>query len=226
MDKNTFYKILILILIALISTIIVLILDYYGVLGFISSKLNYDFLNIYFNFLIIVVMFIITYNLVERKMLENEQKAVEREQEQIDNKKNILLIFLKEAYQLCLDEIKMIDNQHLLENYIVPKIDFNATKDKIMENISNLPFESDEYIIEIFTSGAINKSFFEEYLNIKNKYRSFINMRISFFDAEKSDRSDLVVYIDSLRTTLYESINNQQKRINQEIKREKQHTKK
>lgn len=221
MDKNTFSKILILIIIALVSTGIVLISDYYGALGFISSKLNYDFLNIYFNVLAIVVMFIITYNLVERKMLENEQKAAEREQEQIDNKKNILLIFLKEAYKSCLDEIKLIDNQHLLERYIVPKIDFHATKDKIMENISNLPFESDEYIIEIFTSGAINKSFFEEYLNIKNKYRSFINMRISFFDAEKNDRSDLVDYIDSLRTSLYEAINNQQKRINQEIKRKK-----
>lgn len=61
-------------LMASILMLIVGLLDYFNVLNFISKNLNFDFLNIFINALVIIFMFIITYLLIESKTLESEKE--------------------------------------------------------------------------------------------------------------------------------------------------------
>ena len=61
----------------LISTIIVLILDYFNIFNFITKNLNFDFLNIFINLIIVIFIFVITYILVEQKSFDI-QKDIEQ----------------------------------------------------------------------------------------------------------------------------------------------------
>ena len=74
MNKKDVITIIKFSLIAILIILIVGVLDYNNTFGNITMKLNFDFLNIFINALVIVFMFIITYLLIERKTFDNEEK--------------------------------------------------------------------------------------------------------------------------------------------------------
>ncbi len=51
----------------------VLTLDYFNTLIFISKNLNFEFLGIFTNFIVVILLFIITYILVEKKTFDIQQ---------------------------------------------------------------------------------------------------------------------------------------------------------
>ncbi|MGN1337073.1 MAG: hypothetical protein ACI4WW_01170 [Candidatus Coprovivens sp.] len=217
MNKLDIKKIVIIVMIYILIIGIIIFIDTLNISGVISNKLNYNFLNIVVNILTTILLFCITYILVERKLIENENKKARAENEKYNNKKIILLMLLKKTYKECQTNIDLIDNQKNLNKYIIPKIDFNSTNDKILNNFRTLPFESIENNMSTFIDGTIPYSYFEEYLDIKEMYRQFVNMRIIFFDAKEKRNKDMIVHIDSLKNILIELIKTQLEHIETEI---------
>lgn len=182
-------------LIAAILILIVGLLDYFNALNFISKNLNFDFLNIFINALVIIFMFVITYLLIESKTLEAEK-------EKNNNKKGILILLLKKVCDECLNQISMLDEQAIVEKYLIPKIDFNATNNVIENNIKRKPFEYEEDIINLFSDGIIDKKYFSNYMKIKDCFENYVQWRIIFFDVKKKGRKDLELVVASKRAEI------------------------
>lgn len=163
--------------------IIYLIADFFNIFSFITKELNLETLGILINAIVVVFVFLITYSLVNKKTFEHEQEIK-------NNKICILDILLKGTYKKCSDVLNIIENEEMLKKYIIPKIDFNNSIDPMIENLKNLPFESEKYIIELFSSGISNEEKTKKYFEIRDLYKKYINMRITFFDIEKCKSTD------------------------------------
>lgn len=206
MNKKDVITIIKFSLIAILIILIVGVLDYNNTFGNITMKLNFDFLNIFINALVIVFMFIITYLLIERKTFDSEEK-IEK------NKKEMLLLLLEKVCDECLSQIKMLDEQEMVEKYLIPKINFNSTDNIIIENIKSKPFEYENRIINLFSDGILDKKYFKNYMNIKDCFESYVQWRITLFDAKKSGRSDLVELVSSRKTEILNAVKKQQKEM-------------
>ncbi len=206
MNKKDVITIIKFSLIAILIILIVGVLDYNNTFGNITMKLNFDFLNIFINALVIVFMFIITYLLIERKTFDNEEK-IEK------NKRGMLLLLLEKVCDECLSQIKMLDEQEMVEKYLIPKINFNSTDNIIIENIKSKPFEYENRIINLFSDGILDKKYFKNYMNIKDCFESYVQWRITLFDAKKSGRSDLVELVSSKKTEILNAVKKQQKEM-------------
>ena len=206
MNKKDVITIIKFSLIDILIILIVGVLDYNNTFVNITMKLNFDFLNIFINALVIVFMFIITYLLIERKTFDNEEK-IEK------NKRGMLLLLLEKVCDECLSQIKMLDEQEMVEKYLIPKINFNSTDNIIIENIKSKPFEYENRIINLFSDGILDKKYFKNYMNIKDCFESYVQWRITLFDAKKSGRSDLVELVSSKKTEILNAVKKQQKEM-------------
>lgn len=206
MNKKDVITIIKFALIAILIILIVGVLDYNNTFGNITMKLNFDFLNIFINALVIVFMFIITYLLIERKTFDSEEK-IEK------NKRGMLLLLLEKVCDECLSQIKMLDEQEMVEKYLIPKINFNSTDNIIIENIKSKPFEYENRIINLFSDGILDKKYFKNYMNIKDCFESYVQWRITLFDAKKSGRSDLVELVSSRKAEILNAVKKQQKEM-------------
>ena len=108
---------------------------------------------------------------------------------------------LKEAYKHCIDNLDLLENDTMLKKYIIPKIDFNSLNDKIIENLSSLPFQNEEYIIALFSDGIAKDSTTKQYFEIKKMYQKYINMKITFFDINEHQDTDEHVELYNLLNT-------------------------
>lgn len=199
---------------SVVAGILILIvgaLDYFNVMYFISKNLNFDFLNIFINALVIIFMFIITYILIDRKTLKNQEKIE-------NNKKGILLLLLEKTYNECRNQIDVLDEQEMVEKYLIPKINFNSVDNPFIKNIKSKPFEYEDKIISLFSDGVLDKKYFKEYMNVKDLFELYIGWRITFFDAEKHGREDLLFYIQERKSNVLKAIRSQQKLIEKLIK--------
>ena len=176
MEKNNILKY---VLVSCIIIVIYLVIDFFNIFNFITKELNFDALAILVNAIVVVFVFLITYSLVNKKTFELEQ-------EKNNNKLNLLNILLKEIYKDCKDNLDILNNDEVLKLYIIPKVDFNKTSDKITENLKLLPFENEKYIIELFSSGIAKNNIINEYFEIKKLYQKYINMKITFFDINEN----------------------------------------
>lgn len=199
---------------SVVAGILILIvgaLDYFNAMYFISENINFDFLNIFVNALVIIFMFIITYILIDRKTLKNQERIE-------NNKKGILLLLLEKTYNECRNQIDVLDEQEMVEKYLIPKINFNSVADPFIKNIKSKPFEYEDKIINLFSEGVLDKKYFKEYMKVKDLFELYIGWRITFFDAEKHGREDLLFYIQERKTNVLKAIRSQQKLIQKVIK--------
>ena len=161
MEKSSILKY---VLISCIIIVIYLAMDFFNVFNFITKELNFDAFAILVNAIVVVFVFLITYSLVNKKTFELDQ-------EKNNNKLNLLNILLKETYKDCKENLDMLNNDELLKLYIIPKVDFNKSSDKITENLKLLPFQNEKYIIELFSSGIAKNNIIDEYFEIKKLYQ-------------------------------------------------------
>lgn len=173
--KKTNFKVLILIF--FVATLTVLFVDYSNVMYPVSKNLNYDFLNIFINSSVVIFVFLLTYYMIEKQTSDRE-KIVEY------NKKNALRILLTQVRKECVDVLEIIENQNLLERFIIPKIDFDSHSNLIEENLKNNPFKNEQYIIDLFETGIANFQEFDNYINLKQKFQKYILLKITFFDLD------------------------------------------
>ncbi len=176
MEKSSILKY---VLVSCIIIVIYLVIDFFNVFNFITKELNLDSFAILVNAIVVVFVFLITYSLVNKKTFELEQ-------EKNNNKLNLLNILLKEIYRDCEDNLDILNNDEFLKLYIIPKVDFNKSSDKITENLKVLPFQNEKYIIELFSSGIATNNIINEYFEIKKLYQKYINMKITFFDINEN----------------------------------------
>lgn len=135
------------------------------------SNMNWDFYMGSLNVITVVVLYVITYKVLDQREIKKEK-----------NKKEISALLIKNCYDQCNSYIKML-NKEMVEKSIVPKIDFNSTRPGIIINLQNAPFENENIIMDLVKDGQITKRQIESYLNVKQKFSEYVLMRIVFFDA-------------------------------------------
>lgn len=160
-------KVLILIIASLVLS------DYINLpslLGFKMSNINWDFCMGILNIIVVIILYLITFRTLDARTIERE-----------NNKKEVSILLIEQCYQEVLDYVDWL-NQETVEKYIVPKVDFNSTNNKILDNLQNSPFLNEDIVIDLAKDGQITKKKLDGYLKIKVKYRKYLNMRITFFD--------------------------------------------
>lgn len=154
----------------IIITIIIIALDYFNLpsnLGLEMSNVNWNFLNI----IIIVVLYIISYKILDARSIERE-----------NNKNAIVILLIKNCYNECLNQIDSL-KQEIVVDYIIPKMDFKSTHNSVLVNCQNFPFINENIIMDFVKDGQVTKHQVEGYFNLKEKYMQYITMRITLFDA-------------------------------------------
>ncbi len=142
-------------------------------LGFEISNVHWDSWIALLNVNVVVLLYVITY-------IKMDKRTVERE----NNKKEASRLMIVDCYNECLKFMDYL-NQEVVEKYILPKIDFNSSKNIIIDNLQNSPFINQNVIVEFMKDGQISKKQIESYYKIKHKFNEYINARIVFFDQPK-----------------------------------------
>lgn len=188
--KKWFKEKYIVILVAFYTGLV--ILDYKNIpsfLGFDMSNINWDFCLGALNGIVVVALYMITYKTIDRRTVERER-----------NKKDISILFIKECYTECLEFIEIL-NQEIIEKYVVPKMNFNGTlsNNPIITNLQVNPFANESIIMDLLKDGQLTINQINSYLKIRQKYKQYINMRTTFFDAPhlyEPLKADLCNYIN------------------------------
>ena len=169
------------IIISILFILVITILDYINlptILGLNVSNINWDFYMGLLNIIAVLVVFVITFQTLNQREMKIHEKEIEREK----NKYNISLLLLQSCYVGCLDYMNFLNKENV-DNYIVPKIDGNSTNPPIISNLQNAPFENEEYFMDFVKDGQITNRQITGYLQVKTRFRQYVNMRIIFYDA-------------------------------------------
>lgn len=159
-----------------IPTVVVIVLDYFNLpsmLGFKMSNVNYTLIDTVLNVSVVISLYIITFFLIDKRQIRKD-----------DNAKGTADILMLSAYNQCKELSKIVDTQSLLESYIVPKINFNKTDldNPVSLNLKNNPFTEHSNILSLAENGAISRGDLIKYFEIMELYKSFISLRITFYD--------------------------------------------
>lgn len=188
------------IMISIILSIYLIILDYINLpslLGLNMLNINWDFCMGILNIVVVIMLYVITYQKLDKRTIEREK-----------NKKEISILLINECYQECIKYVEFL-SEETVEKYIVPKIDFNSTDNKIIRNLIDSPFANENIIMDLVKDGQITKQRIKKYFEIKGIFSQYITMRITFFD--KSD------YYEPIRKQLFHKINIEIKNLTQTI---------
>lgn len=122
---------------------------------------------------VVISLYIITFFLIDKRQIRKD-----------DNAKGTADILMLSAYNQCKELSKIVDTQSWLERYIVPKIDFNKTDldNRVILNLQNNPFAEHSHILLLAENGAISRGDLMKYFEIMELYKSFISLRITFYD--------------------------------------------
>ena len=159
-----------------IPTVVVIVLDYFNlpsILGFKMSNVNYTLIDTVLNVSVVISLYIITFFLIDKRQIRKD-----------DNAKGTADILMLSAYNQCKELSKIVDTQSWLESYIVPKVDSNKTglDNRVILNLQNNPFAEHSHILLLAENGAISRGDLMKYLEILELYKSFISLRITFYD--------------------------------------------
>ena len=145
-------------------------IDFYSLIGLEMSNLNLTFCMGILNAILVVTLYHITFKTLDERSIIREK-----------NKEDISNLLIKTYYEDCLDYIKFF-NKEYVDKYIIPKVNFNETNNKIVQNLQNINLSNENTILDLVKDGQIDKMKMEGYLNIKHKYRQYVSMRITFYD--------------------------------------------
>ena len=167
----------------MIAILLFLLFDFHNFLSFITYKLNSEYLNIFIESITAVYLFLIAYYLIDKRISDNEA-------EKKTNKQNALCVMLYETYDECYKSIDLFKNDVILTKYIVPKVDFNNTIDPFIERQKTYVFKYDDKILDFVSDGVVEKDILREYIDIKQLFSQYINMKITLFDINSSKYND------------------------------------
>lgn len=150
--------------------VLLMTIDYFNI--FSIKRISLDFFTGILNVVVIIILFLITYHTLDRVSKEKEQ-----------NKKEIAKILVNDIYKQVDFMLENILTDDIVENNIVPKIDFNACGEhELITNLKKDPFRNEGQLYNLIEDGQLSKKDFLKYLEIKKDYSSYITMRVVFFD--------------------------------------------
>ena len=153
---------------------LILLIDYFDVLtsvGLRMSNINWERDASLISSSIVVILFVFGYLVLDRRLAEKEL-----------NKRRFAEYLLEDAYKEC-KEYYIYLSDNIINEYVIPKVDFNSTNDSILANLKNAPFEDvDPRIIALAEEGQYTDKEIKDYFDLKTKYRHYITMRIIAYD--------------------------------------------
>lgn len=94
-----------------------IVFDYFNTasfLGFHVKNINISLFSAIFNAFVVIALYIVTFIVVDKRQIKKDQNA------ELTAK-----ILMQSSYKKCIDLLKIVSDQEILEKNIVPKIDFN-----------------------------------------------------------------------------------------------------
>ena len=85
----------------------------------------------------------------------------------------------------------------------------------VVKDFQNNPFSYDEQIMKMMYDGLVDEEIIDNYLNIKELYKSYVKSKIGLYDLLKYDSSAL----DNLKNSMIEDNKKLTNLINKELKR-------
>lgn len=172
--KKKVYQVVI--LIGVLPFVMFILLDYLDIPSFIGlriTSLNYDLFGAVLNAFVVIVLYIITFIIVDKRQIKKDENAKQTA--------NILLLY---TYKQCKDTLALVNDQNILDTYIVPKVDFNKTDadSAVIMNLKNNPFIEHSKILDFAATGVVDSLRLSRYYQIMDLYKSYISLRITFFD--------------------------------------------
>lgn len=184
--------------------IIYIVLDYINlshVVGVNFSDINIYLFSAVFNSFIVVLLYLITYFMIDKKQVKKEYNA-----------KQTAHILMSLSYNKCKETISLLDNNEVIHKYIIPKVDFNKadSDNPVIYNTQNNPFIEFEHILHLAGNGYIDNKRLNRYLHFISDYKSYVSYKITFFDideAKTDEQIKLKNYIENMRESLISTIN-------------------
>lgn len=152
----------------LILSTIIAVIDYnncFSDLGHDITNYNFDVLSIVIGNGVVVVLFVITFILLDRRNIQKEE-----------NKRRVALIMLKSIYTHCSETIdKFSDHQFVVDvtssRFLEKSDDIEAKK----QHFVRLPFsENNESILSFSQDGILHGDEIDTYIQIKKQYTEYI----------------------------------------------------
>ena len=201
-----------------IPVILIMLVDYFNIptlLGVNTRAINYSVFGTVFNASVVIALYIITYLHIDRRQIKKDHNA-----------KMVACVLLKSSYKKCIDNIELLGKQEVLEELIIPKVDFNITDndDPVSSNLKDYPFSEYQSILDLSINGILSGADIQKYTEIMDKYRNYVSFRITFYDIEKSTNpmhEELKNSINEKRNELVNSISLEIDRLQTVIKEER-----
>lgn len=177
----------------LIVFLLFVVLDYVNILNLIGlnfTNLNMDVVGIFFDAVIVLILYVISFYYIENK--QNEKDA---------NARDTAETLMKKTYQECWENVMLLDNKAMIRKYIIPKMDGDKpnSENMVVNNLQILPFSSFDVVMELAVNGHIGKKNLDDYLEIKKEYQSVVGLKITFYDLvepKTEDQSAMLLYIE------------------------------
>lgn len=191
MRKDKIKPVLPVTIITCLSIFLYLLLDYLNIpslLGVHISEINMDALGIFTSVITAVIIFLLTFFLVERWDLRKQF-----------NQTQMASMFLSKTYKDCKFYLSGLDLGAL--DKLVKRTDFNAyyNHDSPAARYADIPFENEQKIMQYAEEGIVSSAIIEKYLEVKNEYLKHITMSVIFFDHPEivqPTRKDLLKLIE------------------------------
>lgn len=163
------------------------------------------------NAAVVITIFVITFSVIDKRNLQKD-----------DNARNTANILILSTYKRCKEILSVVNNGDYLEKFIVPKVDFNKSDldSQIIMNLKNGPFEAYVKILDLASAGAVDATSLSKYCRLMELYKSYVSMRITFFDIHKyegSEHKQLQNRILEERNEIEELLNSEITRLKNEI---------
>lgn len=160
-----------------------ILLDYYDVpssVGLHVNSLNYSFWDAIINAIIVITLYIITFIIVDRRQIKKYENA-----------KNTVGVLMLYSYEKCEDVLKTLDNQHQLDTFIIPKMNYDESPydNSIIRRMQEFPFAEYQSILDFAVNGSVTGNELKTYLKIMNNYREYVLNRITFPEIGKDSNN-------------------------------------
>lgn len=162
-------------------------------IGIHSEKINWDIASIVIGNLVVIGLYLITFNLLDSRQIKMSK-----------NQREVALLLMSKTYEQCKESVLLFERREVREK-AVEKCDFDKVihEDKQLQYYLDFPFEFHEQIVEFASTGIISKKEFSDYLELREAFRKHINIRIMFFDREDLPNSTKKEFLET-----YERVTN------------------
>ena len=143
-------------------------------LGLDTSAFQWDLLSIVIGNVVVIAIFIITYILIESNNIKRQK-----------NQEKSAKIILEGIYNQCKSTISWLDDSNV-RNSTASKLNGNLPlyEEPTVKRCQNAPFEYEQYVFEASNNGILSEDEFTTFLQIREHYKKYIALRLTFFDAE------------------------------------------